>query len=106
LNREDRYNRNLGVHLWLGKNTDSNTQIDMEVRGRLEEMIGKITGQDVAVSLGFLKDYLHLRKEDDDAIDELKFHVNLMEDDIRYSVIADDKDQSIYIYFTKEEDED
>ncbi|MHA2139991.1 MAG: hypothetical protein ACXADF_01355 [Candidatus Thorarchaeota archaeon] len=84
---------------------DSNTQIDMEVRGRLEEMIGKISDQDVAVSLGFLKDYLHLRKEDDDAIDELKFHVNLM-DDVRYSVIADDKDQSIYIYFTKEEDED
>ena len=84
---------------------DSNTKIDMEVRGRLEEMIGKIADQDVAVSLGFLKDYLHLRKEDDDAIDELKFHVNLM-DDIRYSVIADDNDQSVYIYFTKEEEDD
>ncbi|MFW9889250.1 MAG: hypothetical protein ACFFER_13775 [Candidatus Thorarchaeota archaeon] len=85
---------------------ESNTQIDMKVRERLEEMIGKIADQDVAVSLGFLKDYLHLRKEDDDAIDELKFHVNLMDDEIRYSVIADDNDQSIYIYFRKEKGED
>ncbi|MFX1262061.1 MAG: hypothetical protein ACFFAZ_08245 [Promethearchaeota archaeon] len=85
---------------------ESNTQIDMKVRERLEEMIGKVADQDVAVSLGFLKDYLHLRKEDDDAIDELKFHVNLMDDEIRYSVIADDNDQSIYIYFRKEKGED
>ncbi len=82
---------------------DSNTTIDMTVRGRLEEMTGTIADKDEAVSLEFLKKYLHLRKEDDDAIEELKFHVNLM-DDIRYSVIADDNDQSIYIYFTKEED--
>jgi hypothetical protein len=85
---------------------ESNTQIDMKVRERLEEMIGKVADKDVAVSLGFLKDYLHLRKEDDDAIDELKFHVNLMDDEIRYSVIADDNDQSIYIYFRKEKGED
>jgi hypothetical protein len=82
---------------------DSNTTIDMTVRKRLEEMTGKIADQDEAVSLEFLKEYLHLRKEDDEAIEELKFHMNLM-DDIRYSVIADDNDQSIYIYFTKEED--
>ena len=75
----------------------------MTVRGRLEEMTGKIADKDEAVSLEFLKEYLHLRKEDDDAIEELKFHVNMM-DDIRYSVIADDNDQSIYIYFTKDED--
>ncbi|MFW9913006.1 MAG: hypothetical protein ACFFEU_11075 [Candidatus Thorarchaeota archaeon] len=85
---------------------ESNTQIDMKVRERLEKMIGKVADKDVAVSLGFLKDYLHLRKEDDDAIDELKFHVNLMDDEIRYSVIADDNDQSIYIYFRKEKGED
>jgi hypothetical protein len=82
---------------------DSNTQIDMAVRERLEEMTSKITDKDVAVSLGFLKDHLHLRKEDDDAIEELRFHLNLM-GEVRYSVIADDADQSIYIYFTKDED--
>jgi hypothetical protein len=78
----------------------SNTQIDMTVRARLEEMAKELTDQDVAVSLEFLKEHLHLQKEDDDAIDELKFHLRLM-DDFYYSVIADDTDQSIYIYFTK-----
>jgi hypothetical protein len=85
---------------------ESNTQIDMKVRERLEEMIGKVADKDVAVSLGFLKDYLHLRKEDAEAIDELKLHVNLMDNEIRYSVIADDNDQSIYIYFRKQKGED
>ncbi len=79
---------------------DSNTQIDMTVRERLEEMAKELTDQDVAVSLEFLKEHLHLQKEDDDAVDELKFHLRLM-DDFHYSVIADDTDQSIYIYFTK-----
>jgi hypothetical protein len=79
---------------------DSNTQIDMTVRERLEEMAKELTDQDVAVSLEFLKEHLHLQKEDDDAVDELKFHLRLM-DDLYYSVIADDTDQSIYIYFTK-----
>jgi hypothetical protein len=79
---------------------DSNTQIDMTVRERLEEIAKEITDQDVAVSLAFLKDHLHLQKEDDDAIDELKFHLSLM-DDFYYSVIADDSDQSIFVYFTK-----
>ncbi|MHA1926779.1 MAG: hypothetical protein ACXABV_14565 [Candidatus Thorarchaeota archaeon] len=79
---------------------DSNTQIDMTVRERLEEMAKELTDKDVAVSLEFLKGHLHLQKEDDDAIDELKFHLRLM-DDLYYSVISDDADQSIYIYFTK-----
>ncbi len=82
---------------------ESNTEIDMTVRDRLEQMVDKIADKDIAVSLRFLKDHLHLRKEDDDAIEELKFHVGLAEN-LRYSIIMDDSDQSVYVYFTKEED--
>lgn len=85
----------------ISKLKDSNTQIDMKVRDRLEEMTKSIAGKDTAVSLDFLKEYLHLHKDDNDAIQELKLHVNLMEN-IKYSVIVDDSDQSIYLYFTKE----
>ncbi|MFQ5833421.1 MAG: hypothetical protein ACE5H4_12000 [Candidatus Thorarchaeota archaeon] len=81
----------------------SNTEIDMTVRDRLEEMVNEIADKDIAVSLRFLKDHLHLRKEDDDAIDELKFHVGLAEN-LKYSIIMDDSDQSVYVYFSKKED--
>ncbi len=81
---------------------DSNTSIDMEVRDRLAEMTNEIADKDTAVSLKFLKEHLHLQKDDDDAIEELKFHVGL-EEGLRYSVIKDDSDQSVYVYFTRKE---
>jgi hypothetical protein len=79
---------------------DSNTEIDMKVRERLEEMTQEMLDNDIAVGLEFLKDYLHLHKDDNDAITELKLLVDLM-DGVEYSVIADDNDQSVHIYFTK-----
>jgi len=87
----------------ISKLKESNTQIDMKVRGRLEEITGEITDKDEAISLEFLKEYLHLAKDDNEAIEELKFHVGLM-DGLNYGVIADDTDQSIYVHFTKKED--
>ena len=75
----------------------------MKVRERLEEITGEIADKDTAVSLDFLKEHLHLEKGDDDAIEELKFHLEL-EEGIRYSIIKDDSDQSIYVYFTKNEE--
>ena len=81
----------------------SNTEIDMRVRERLEAMIKEMLGKDMAVSLNFLIEYLHLHKDQNDAIQELKLHIDLMEG-IDYGVIVDDNDQSIYIFFIKKKD--
>jgi hypothetical protein len=80
----------------------SNTDIDMTVRQRLEEMTGKMVDNDVAVSLDFLIDHLHLHKDRNDAIQELKLLIDLMED-VEYGVINDDSDQSVYVFFKKGE---
>jgi hypothetical protein len=79
----------------------SNTEIDMKVRERLESMIKEILDKDTAVSLDFLIKYLHLEKDEDAAIQELKFHIDMM-DNVKYGIIKDDKDQSIYVFFKKE----
>lgn len=79
---------------------ESNTAIDMKVRKRLEEMTEEMIDNDVAVSLEFLIDHLHLHKDKNDAIQELKLHIDLM-DGVEYGVIADDNDQSVYVFFTK-----
>ncbi|MFW9962494.1 MAG: hypothetical protein ACFFCX_02960 [Candidatus Sifarchaeia archaeon] len=86
----------------ISKLKESNTKIDMTVRERLEEMTQEMVDKDIAVSLEFLKDYLHLHKDSDDAIQELKLLVDLMEN-VEYSVIIDDNDQSVYVYFKKSE---
>ncbi|MHA2379500.1 MAG: hypothetical protein ACXADO_12420 [Candidatus Thorarchaeota archaeon] len=87
----------------ISKLKDSNTTIDMKVRERLEELAKETANKDTAISLEFLKEHLHLRTEDDDAIEELKFHVDL-EENLQYSVIMDDTDQSVYVYFTTKEE--
>ena len=78
----------------------SNTEIDMKVRNHLEEMTKEMLDKDVAVSLQFLIDFLHLHKDQNEAIQELKLHIGLMEG-IDYGVIVDDNDQSVYIFFKK-----
>lgn len=80
----------------------SNTEIDLKVRTRLEEMTQEMLDNDLAVSLEFVKDYLHLHKDSHDAIQEFKLLVDLMEG-VQYSVIVDDNDQSVYLYFRKSE---
>ena len=80
----------------------SNTDIDMNVRQRLEEMTKAMVDKDTAVSLDFLIDDLHLHKDKNDAIQELKLLIDLM-DDVEYGVIKDDSDQSVYVFFKKGE---
>ncbi len=80
----------------------SNTEIDMKVRNRLDSMIEEVLDQDTAVPLEFLIEFLHLDKDQDDAIQELKLHVGLLEG-IDYGVIVDDNDQSVFVFFKKRE---
>lgn len=80
----------------------ANTEIDMKVRNRLDSMIEEIVDQDVAVPLEFLINHLHLDKDPDDAIQELRLHVGLLEG-IEYGVIVDDNDQSVFVFFKKKE---
>ena len=75
-----------------------NTNIDMKVRNRLDEIIEKATDQDLAISLEFLIEYLHLAKIQEDALQELRLHVGLL-DDVEQRIINDDNDQSVYVYF-------
>ena len=76
----------------------ANTVIDMKVRNRLDSMIEEIINQDIAVSLDFLIDYLHLAKDKDDAIQELNLYISLI-DHNDYGVVIDDSNQSVYIFF-------
>ena len=79
---------------------EANTKLDMEVRERLENMVKDLADSDNAVSLEFLKEFLHLHKADDDAIQELRHKVDLL-GEVEYRVIVDDQDQSPYIQFSK-----
>ena len=72
----------------------------MMVRERLESMIKEILDKDTAVSFDFLIKHLHLHKDTEGAMQELKLYIDMI-GDVKYGVIADDTDQSIYIYFTK-----
>ncbi len=74
----------------------------MKVRNRLDSMIEEVLDQDTAVPLEFLIEFLHLDKDQDDAIQELKLHVGLLEG-IDYGVIVDDNDQSVFVFFKKRE---
>ncbi|TFG10461.1 hypothetical protein EU538_01865 [Candidatus Thorarchaeota archaeon] len=75
-----------------------NREIDMKVRSNFEEMLEDIKDKEKAVSLEFLKDWMHLEKSDEGAIEELKLFVS-MNDELAYRVIRDDSDQSIYVEF-------
>lgn len=80
----------------------SNTQIDMKVRERLEKIVDETLDKDIAISFDFLIDHLHLEKKTENAMQELKLHVNMI-DDVKYGVITDDTDQSVYVFFKKVE---
>lgn len=75
-----------------------NTNIDMKVRNRLNEIIEGATDKDIAISLKFLIDYLHLAKETTDALQELKLHIGLV-DEVEQRFVIDDTNQEVYIYF-------
>ncbi len=79
-----------------------NREIDMKVRSNFEEMLKDIKGKEKAVSLEFLKDFMHLERDDQGAVEELILFVQ-MHDDLTYRVLRDDSDQSIYIEFMSPE---
>ena len=70
----------------------------MKVRNRLDEIIEEITDKDTAIPLQFLIEYLHLEKKKEDALQELRLHVGLL-DDVEQRIIIDDNNQSVYVYF-------
>jgi len=75
-----------------------NTNIDMKVRNRLDEIIEETTDKDIAISLKFLIEFLHLAKDRQDALQELRLHVGLL-DDVEQRFVIDDNNQDVYIYF-------
>jgi len=75
-----------------------NTNIDMKVRNRLDEIIAEITDKDTALPLEFLIEYLHLEKKKEDALQELRLHVGFL-DDVEQRIVIDDSNQSVYVYF-------
>jgi len=77
---------------------DRNRELDMETAQRLDEMLADIKDTGKAVSLEFLKEYLRLRPDNDDAIQELKMNLQ-MKDDVIHRVIIDDTDQTVYVAF-------
>ncbi|MGY5878920.1 MAG: hypothetical protein RTV31_01660 [Candidatus Thorarchaeota archaeon] len=76
----------------------NNTNIDMKVRNRLDEIIEETTDKDIAIPLQFLIEYLHLEKKKEDALQELRLHVGLL-DDVEQRIIIDDNNQSVFVYF-------
>ncbi|MGV9168998.1 MAG: hypothetical protein ACOC38_03555 [Promethearchaeia archaeon] len=82
----------------LSKIRESNRKLDMDTAQRLDKMLNDIKDTGNAVSLDFLKDYLRLRPEDDDAIQELKMKLD-MKDNVTHHVVIDDRDQSVYVAF-------
>ncbi|MFO7837538.1 MAG: hypothetical protein R6V83_12925 [Candidatus Thorarchaeota archaeon] len=82
----------------VSKIRESNRKLDMDTAQRLDEMLNDIKDTGNAVSLDFLKDYLRLRPQDDDAIQELKMKLD-MKDNVTHHVVIDDRDQSVYVAF-------
>jgi len=80
----------------------ANTNIDMKVRNRLDEIIAETTDKDIAIPLQFLIEYLHLEKKKEDALQELRLHVGLL-NDVDQRIIIDDNDQSVFVYFVSKE---
>ncbi|MGY5876128.1 MAG: hypothetical protein RTU30_10305 [Candidatus Thorarchaeota archaeon] len=78
---------------------ETNRQLDMDTMNRFLEILNGIKDQDQAISFNFLKEYLRLRPDDDDAMQELKIWMATM-GDISYYSIIDDNDQKIYLAFT------
>ena len=75
----------------------------MKVRERLETIVKEILDKDTAISFKFLIEHLHLDKDTENAMEELKLHVSMI-DDVKYGIIIDDNDQSIYVYFIKKKE--
>ena len=74
----------------------------MKVRNRLDEVISETTDKDIAIPLQFLIEHLHLEKKKEDALQELRLHVGLL-DDVDQRIVIDDNDQSVFVYFVSKE---
>ena len=81
---------------------EKNLKLDMETMNRLREILEEIKDQDTAIEFGFLKEYLRLRTDDMEAMDELKIKLADV-GEISFSSIVDETDQKIYLsFFTPE----
>ena len=83
----------------VSKMHDKNVELDMETMQRFREILDNIKDKDVAIEFEFLKDYLRLRPNDMDAMDELKIKMNDV-GDVAYRSIIDETDQKIYLIFS------
>ena len=83
----------------VSKMHDKNVELDMETMQQFREILDDIKDKDVAIEFEFLKDYLRLRPNDMDAMDELKIKMNDV-GDVAYRSIIDETDQKIYLIFS------
>ena len=88
----------------VSKMHDKNVELDMETMQRFREILDNIKDKDVAIEFEFLKDYLRLRPNDMDAMDELKIKMNDV-GDVAYRSIIDETDQKIYLIFSSPQKE-
>jgi hypothetical protein len=88
----------------VSKMHDNNVKLDMETMQRFREILDNIKDKDVAIEFEFLKDYLRLRPNDMDAMDELKIKMNDV-GDVAYRSIIDETDQKIYLIFSSPQKE-
>ncbi|TFG14618.1 phage gp6-like head-tail connector protein [Candidatus Thorarchaeota archaeon] len=83
----------------------ANMKIDKEMGERFDQLVDELGGTDEGVQLEFLKDYLNLSPEDEDALKELSFMIKSVEDYI-IKVVVDKGENEEYIYFPKQEPEE
>ena len=81
----------------------ANTQLNKEMGERFDELVNKLGGTDEGVQLEFLKEYLNLSPEDEDALKELSYMIKSIEDYL-IKVVVDKGENEEYIYFPKKED--
>ncbi len=84
------------------KMRENNLKLDMETKDRLIEILNEIKDKDTAIEFEFLKEYLRLRPDDMDAMDELKIKLADV-GDVSYSSTVDETDQKIYLSFSTPE---
>ncbi len=82
----------------------ANLQLDKEMGERFDELVNELGGTDKGVQLEFLKEYLNLSPEDEDALKELSYMIKSVEDYL-IKVVVDKGENEEYVYFPKKEAE-
>lgn len=82
----------------IKKMHENNVKLDMETMERLREILENIKDKEIGIEFEFLKDYLRLRPDDIEAMEELKIKIDDV-GDVAYRSIVDETDQKIYFVF-------